>query len=183
MTAWQALFDHAAVAAGQTVLIHGAAGNVGAYAVQFAHRAGARVVATASAADIDFVRHLGADRVIDRQAARIEDAAHDIDVVIDLVGGEVQTRSFAALRPGGTLISAVSLPDEALAARHQVCAAFFLVDVTRERLESIARLLERGELSTNVGAVLPLADARHAHEMLDGARPRPRGKIVLAVAR
>jgi NADPH:quinone reductase-like Zn-dependent oxidoreductase len=181
VTAWQALFDHAGLKAGQTVLIHGAAGNVGAYAVQLARRAGARIIATAGAEDIPFVRSLGADLVLDYRAQRFEEEVHDADVVLDLVGDETQRRSFQVLRRGGKLISIVSRPDQHLAQSHGVEADFFLVDVTSRYLADIAGLIDEGKLSTHVGAVLPLADAREAHFMLEGLRPRPKGKIVLSV--
>lgn len=168
--------------AGRTVLIHGAAGCVGAYAVQLAHRAGARVIATACGRDLDYVRGLGADGAVDYQADRFEDVARGVDVVLDFVGGETQQRSFGVLRRGGTLISAVSTPDQALATRHGVSAAFFLVQVTTERLTVVAKLIGSGALSTDVGAVMPLASVRRAHDMLEGARPRVRGKIVLRVS-
>ena len=112
VTAWQALFDQAQLKAGQTVVIHGAAGNVGAYAVQLAHRAGMQTIATAATDDIAFVRDLGADTVIDYRTQRFEDEVRDADAVIDLVGGETQKRSFQVLRRGGKLISAVSHPDQ-----------------------------------------------------------------------
>jgi NADPH:quinone reductase-like Zn-dependent oxidoreductase len=181
VTAWQALFDHAQLKAGQTVVIHGAAGNVGSYAVQLARHAGVQTVVTVAADDIPFVRDLGADRVIDYRAQRFEEQVRDADAVIDLVGGETQDRSFQVLRRGGKLVSAVSKPDRQLAERHGVEATFFLVNVTRQNLADIARLIEGGNLTTRVGAVLPLADAREAHLMLEGARPRPKGKIVLAI--
>jgi NADPH:quinone reductase-like Zn-dependent oxidoreductase len=158
VTAWQALFDHAQLKTGQTVLIHGAAGNVGS-----------------------FVRNLGANTVIDYRTQRFEEEVRDADAVIDLVGGETQNRSFQVLRRGGKLISAVSPPDQHLAERHGVEAAFFLVSVTRQYLAQIARLVDAGKLTTKVGAVLPLADAREAHFMLERVRPQPKGKIVLAV--
>ena len=147
--------------------------------MQLAHRAGARVIATASTKDLDYVRRLGADSVVDYTAARFEDAAKDVDAVVDLVGGEVQSRSFAVLKPGGTLVSAVSAPDQDEAARHQVRAMFFLVKVTTGHLERIGAMLARAELTVDVGTVLPLSEARLAHEMLEGLRPRLRGKIVL----
>ena len=182
VTAWQALFEQAAALRGQTVLIHGAAGNVGAFAVQFARQAGIRVVATCAQRDVPFVRGLGAEDVFPREGAPFESMIFDVDAVIDLVGGDVQARSFAVLKPGSALISAVSQPDQALAAAHGVKAAFFLVAVTTGRLQAIARMMEKGSLVTAVGTVLPLSEARTAHEMLDGLRPKPRGKIVLHVA-
>jgi NADPH:quinone reductase-like Zn-dependent oxidoreductase len=181
VTAWQGLFDQARLEAGQTVVIHGAAGNVGAYAVQLARRAGLRSIATAGTQDIDYVRALGADKVVDYHTQRFEDEVKDADAVLDLVGGDTQTRSFQVLRPGGKLISAVSQPDQDRAKQHGVNAAFFLVEVTTERLRKIAELIDRGELKTRVGAVLPLVDARVAHMMLEGRRPPPKGKIVLNV--
>ncbi len=181
VTAQQALFDHARLEAGQTVLIHGAAGNVGAYAVQLAHRAGLRVMATASTDDIPYVRDLGADVVIDYRTQHFDEEVRDADAVIDLVGGDTQTRSFQVLRRGGRLISAVSAPDQQLAQSNGVEASFFLVNVTTAYLTAIAELIDDGMLRTNVGTVLPLADARDAHLMLEGVRPHPNGKIVLRV--
>lgn len=181
ITAWQALFDQAQLKAGQTVLIHGAAGNVGAYAVQFARRAGLRIIATAGTDDVSSVRDLGASTIIDFQTDRFEERVRDLDAVIDLVGAETQQRSFQVLRRGGKLISTVSRPDQSLAHTYGVKAAFFLVDVKTKYLADIAKLIDKGELKTHVGAVLPLAQAQEAHLMLDGRLPRPKGKIVLAV--
>ena len=181
VTAWQALFDHAHLKAGQTVVIHGAAGNVGSYAVQLAQHAGVQTVVTASTGDVSAVRNLGANTVIDYRTQRFEEEVQSADAVIDLVGGETQDRSFQVLRRGGKLISAVSRPDQDLAKRYGVEATFFLVDVTSQYLTKIARFIDGGKLRTNVGAVLPLADAREAHLMLERVRPHPKGKIVLDV--
>jgi NADPH:quinone reductase-like Zn-dependent oxidoreductase len=181
VTAWQMLFERARVATGQTVLVHGAGGSVGASAVQMAHHASARVVATAGRDDLAYVRGLGADDVCDYRADRFEDHARDVDVVLDTVGGETQARSFAVLKRGGTLVSIVSEPDAGEATRRGVQASFLLVGVTTAHLERVAELIAAGRLTTRVGAVLPLAEARAAHEMLEGTRPRPSGKIVLRV--
>lgn len=181
VTAWQALFDHAQLKAGQTVVIQGAAGNVGSYAVQLARQAGVQTIATVSTADISAVRDLGANTVIDYRTQRFEKEVEDADAVIDLVGGETQDRSFRVLRRGGKLISAVSRPDQDLAKRYGVEAAFFLVNVTSQYLTKIARIIDGGKLRTSVGAILPLADAREAHLMLERVRPQPKGKIVLDV--
>jgi NADPH:quinone reductase-like Zn-dependent oxidoreductase len=179
VTARQALLDHAQLQPGQTVVIHGAAGSVGAFAVQFARRAGLRTIATASANDARFLRELGADTVIDFSKERFEEVVRNADAVIDLVGGETQTLSFQVLRRGGKLISAVSPPDQRLAQSSGVQAHFFLVQVTSQALAEIATLLDQGKLRTHVGTVLPLAQAREAHLMLEGERPRRKGKIVL----
>jgi NADPH:quinone reductase-like Zn-dependent oxidoreductase len=181
VAAWQALFDQAQLKAGQTVVIHGAAGNVGAYAVQLAHRAGVRTIATAATDDIPFVRNLGANTLIDFKTQRFEEKVRDADAVIDLVGGETQRHLFQVLRRGGKLISAVSGPDQHLAQSHGVEAALFLVNVTSQRLAEVAGLIDGGKLRTHVGAVLPLSDTREAHFMLERVRPHPKGKIVLTV--
>src|SRR3954447_7652646 len=138
VTAWQALFHQAQLKAGQTVVIHGAAGNVGAFAVQLARRVDVRITATAATDDILFLRNLGANTVIDYKTQRFEEEVRDADAVIDLVGGETQKRSFQVLRGGGKLISAVSSPDQHLAENHGVDAAFFLVNVTSQYLAEIA---------------------------------------------
>ena len=127
------------------------------------------------------MRSLGADTVLDYHTQRFEDEVKDADAVLDLVGGETKMRSFQVLRPGGKLISAVSQPDQHRAKHHGVTAAFFLVKVTTERLRTIAGLIDRGELKTCVGAILPLTDARDAHMMLEGKLTLPKGKIILNV--
>lgn len=177
-TAWQMVFEYGATDATTRVLVHGAAGNVGAYAVQMARRVAHDVIATALPKDVAYVQTLGANRVIDVQQTRFEDALSDLDVVLDTIGGDTQDRSFSVLKRGGVLVSAVSEPDQTKAASHGVRALFFLVDVSSPRLEEISALIEAGELTTHVGDVLPLADARIAHEML-GGRPHKPGKIVL----
>ena len=181
VTAWQMLFDYAHVTAGQTVLIHGAAGNVGAYAVQLAKQAGLDVVATAGSADLDYIRGLGAERVVDYQTERFEESVAGVDAVLDNVGGDTQQRSLRVLKPGGILVSVVSPVPEATQKRYGVRAAFFYVDVTTARLNQITELFDSGKLVTDVGTVLPLEEARIAHEMLGGA-PHKRGKIVLSIA-
>lgn len=179
--ALQMLFEYGRLTAGETVLVHGAAGSVGSCVVQLAHEAGATVIGTASGADVARVRELGADLVIDYRAERFEDLAANVDLVVDTVGGETQTRSFSVLRSGGRLVSSVSQPDQEEAARRGVSASFFIVQVSRERLTSISERIDAGRLSVEVGEVLSLAEARRAHEMLEGA-PHRRGKIVLRIA-
>jgi len=181
-TAWQMVFDHGQVDDTKRVLVQGGAGNVGAYAVQLAKWTGAEVLATGRTGDIDFVRSRGADHVIDADHERFEQEVQDVDVVIDTVGGETLERSFEVLKPGGVLVSSAELPDQDEAARRGVRGVFFLVKVTSKGLTRLAELLDAGRLMTNVGEVLPLADARLAHEMLEG-RPHKPGKIVLAVDR
>jgi NADPH:quinone reductase-like Zn-dependent oxidoreductase len=179
VTAQQMLFDYGQLQSGQSVLIHGAAGNVGAYAVQLARDAGLKIFATAGSADLDYVRSLGAGEVIDYATTRFEGVVPRVDAVLDLVGGETQRRSFSVLKPDGILVSAVApVPQDSVP--RGMRAVFFLVDVTNERLNTLAKLFEAGKLSSDVGTVLPLAEVRSAHEMLAGA-PHKRGKILLAM--
>jgi NADPH:quinone reductase-like Zn-dependent oxidoreductase len=124
------LFDYAHAVAGQTVLIHGAAGNVGAYAVQLAKLSDLHVVATAASADLDYVRGLGAERVLDYETEQLEESLNGVDIVLDTVGGETQERSLRVLKPGGILVSVVSPLPEAAQKRYGVRAAYFYVDVT-----------------------------------------------------
>lgn len=178
VTAHKMLFEHGHVSAGQVVLVHGGAGNAGAYLVQLAHRVGARVIATAGSRDMDYVHSLGADEVIDR-SRRFEDIVSGLDAVMDTVGAQVEDRSLKILKPGGVLVSSVAPPDAAKAAGHAVRTDYFIVSVSTRELEQIGALLDAGELKTQVGTVLPLSQAREAHQMLAGSIPHPRGKIVL----
>jgi len=180
VTAWQMLFEYAAVTAGQTVLVHGGAGNVGAYAVQLARLAGLHVIATAGAADVSYVRRLGADTVIDYRGERFEELVHAVDIVLDTVGGETQQRSLQVLKPGGILVSVVSPVPETAQKCYGVRAAYFYVDVTTARLNKITELFDSGKLVPDVWTLLPLEEARIAHQMLGGA-PHQHGKIVLNI--
>jgi len=181
VTAWQMLFDYAEARPDQMVLIHGAAGNVGSYAVQLASRAGLHVFATASADDAPYVQNLGATTVIDYQMNRFEEVAPMMDIVLDMVGGATRRRSLSIIKPDGILVSVVSEPMPSPDDLRDVRAVFFLVEVTTERLDRITDLFDQDKLVTRVGSVLPLEQARVAHEMLAGA-PHKRGKIVLTVA-
>lgn len=179
LTAWQALFTHGSLQPGQRVLIHGGAGGVGTFAVQLAHWKGAHVIATSSAANHDFLRGLGADEVIDYTTVRFEDAACDIDLVLDTVGQDTLDRSWKVLRQGGLMVSvAMPIPaDEP--AKHRVRGLFFIVEPDRDQLREMAGLIDGGLLKSIVATVLPLARAREAFEL--GAGGHTRGKIVLQV--
>ncbi|HWB09904.1 MAG TPA: NADP-dependent oxidoreductase [Pirellulales bacterium] len=174
LTAWQGLFERAGLTKGQHVLIHGAAGGVGTFAVQLAHWRGARVTGTASTANLDFVRRLGADEVIDYRAQRFEDVVGDVDVVFDTVGGETLGRSWGVLRPGGRLVSVADPAEETTDQRGR--AAYFIVEPNRTQLAEIARLIDGDALRPVVGAVFPLAEARKAYQH----KPN-HGKVVLRV--
>jgi len=194
LTAWQGLrASH--LQAGQTVLIHGGAGAVGAFAVQLAHHLGARVIATAAAPDLDFVRALGAAQVIDFNTTRFEAAVDQVDVVFDLVGGDTQQRSFAVVKAGGYLVATNQPPSPEEAAKHGIHALMFGVQPSGEDLAHLAQLFAAGTLRVDVARTYPLAQVGQA--WADSARhlpPRPgspaappvaapkvHGKIVLEV--
>lgn len=181
VTAWQALFDHGGLQAGQTVLIHAAAGGVGSFAVQFAHDKGARVIGTASARNHDFLRKLGADEVIDYTTTRFEEAVKDVDVVFDTMGGETQARSWGVLKPSGVLVSIVDPATGQAAQARGAQGLFFSASEDAGQLAEIGRLIDAGKVKTSVETVLPLAQARHAHELIESGHTR--GKIVLQAVR
>jgi NADPH:quinone reductase-like Zn-dependent oxidoreductase len=171
LTAWQALFDHAGLAAGERVLIHGASGAVGGYAVQLARARGAHVIGTASAANLGSVGELGAHEAVDA-ATRFEDAVEPVDVVLDTAGGERLRRSSAVLRPGGRLVSVAEEPPDG--------GVFFIVEPNRDELEELSRRADTGELRVPPVEVHPLESAREAfaRSLAQGRR----GKVVLDAA-
>src|SRR6478672_13798092 len=191
LTAWQALFDHAHLAAGQTVLIHGGAGGVGVFAVQLAHWAGAQVITTASARNRDFMRELGAgaNEIIDYTTTRFEDVVHSVDVVLDMVGVHTLERSWQVIKPGGILVSVVS-PSPPAAAQAAMSKAkggeeqdvrfvYFIVEPNRDELIQIGALIDAGHLRPIIDTVFPLAQARQAYEQ--AAKGHTQNKIVLQV--
>jgi NADPH:quinone reductase-like Zn-dependent oxidoreductase len=179
LTAWQALFDHGRVESGRRVLIHGGAGGVGGFAVQLARWRGAEVIATASARDVDFVRQLGADEVVDYHATPFQTVVRDVDVVLDTVGGTTLERSWSVLRPGGLLVTLLRPPSPDWAAGRAAAGLSVLVEPNRTQLNELSRLVDAGVIRPVVEAVLPLDRAREAYER--GIRGHPRGKLVLAV--
>jgi NADPH:quinone reductase-like Zn-dependent oxidoreductase len=181
VTAWQMLFEYARIEPGQAILVRGAAGSVGACATQMAKETGAIVYGTARARDLERVRALGAEPVLEGDRAGAQVASRPLDAVIDTIGGDSLESTCEALRPNGIIVSVVRAPDEAYLRSQGVRGAYFIVDVTRDRLDRISAMVERGTLNLPVGEVLDLADASTAHRMLDGAPHKP-GKIVLKVA-
>lgn len=180
LTAWTSLFDAGRLEAGQTVLIHAAAGGVGTFAVQLAKWRGAHVIGTASGRNRDFLQQLGVDEFINYTSAKFEDVARDVDVVFDTVGGETQERSWQVLRPGGILVSVISPPAQEAADQHGVRQAYVFIDPNAARLTEIAGLIDDGKIQPIVETVLPLSAARQAHELSESGHTR--GKIVLRVA-
>jgi NADPH:quinone reductase-like Zn-dependent oxidoreductase len=183
LTGWQAIVETARLEPEQRILIHGAAGGVGHLAVQIAKSRGAIVVGTAKAAQHDFLRGLGADELIDYTTTRFEDEVADLDVVLDLIGGETSLRSVSTLRRGGLLIVVPSGADQSVLAeaeKHGVRATNIMVEPDYVALEEIAALAESGHLRVEIDAVFPLEEAAKAHE--HGESRSGRGKIVLSVA-
>jgi NADPH:quinone reductase-like Zn-dependent oxidoreductase len=174
LTAWQGLFERAHLTAGQRVLIHGASGGVGLFAVQLARWAGAHVIGTASAHNLDLVRGLGAEQAIDYRAERFDELVRDVDVVLDTVGGEVLERSWRVLKPGGKLVTVAASEERAESQR--VKDAFFIVEPKPVQLAEIARLIDAGKLRPIVGGVFPLAQAAEAY-----AFKPANGKVVLRI--
>lgn len=174
LTAWQGLFDHARLAAGQTVLVHGAAGGVGSVAVQLAREAGARVIGTGRAADRDRALAFGADEYLDLRADRLEEAGQ-VDVVFDVIGGEILDRSAPLVRAGGTLVTIAGPPK---VRPEQGRAVFFVVEPDRARLADLVQRLRDGRLKLTVGTVLPLDQAAAAF----GPSRRTPGKTIIRVA-
>jgi NADPH:quinone reductase-like Zn-dependent oxidoreductase len=175
VTASQMLFEYGQAKSGDTILITGAAGNVGAYAVQMALEAGIRVIAVARCSDQELLRAFGVETILDSGAVGFETSLPQVDAVLDTVGGETVQRCSAAVRPGGRLVSVASMQ---LPQRAGMQSVFFYAEVTSERLRTLTDLFETRKISPRVGSVLPLAEARSAHEMLAGA-PHKNGKIVL----
>ena len=180
-TAWQALIEQASLASGQTILIHGGGGAVGAFAVQFAKVKGARVIATATGDDVEYVRGIGADVVVDYKTEKFEDAAKNVDAVLDTLGGDTRARSWATLRDGGVLVSTLpgAEPPPEAAARG-IRGRSFSAHPDGAALTEIARLVDAGQVKSRVGSVLPLSQARQAQEQAKGGHTR--GKVVLQVA-
>lgn len=180
-TAWVGLFDTAHLEAGQRLLVQGGAGGVGAVAVQLGHWKGAYVIATASAANVEFVRSLGADEVIDYTSVNVEDAVHDVDVVLDIVGGEVTAHSWSVLKPGGLLVAVAGPPDAKTAeARGVRTSGVGHPPETRPILEELGRLVASGKLKPQIGQVFALEDAAQAHAVSETGHGR--GRILLKVA-
>ncbi|GGR99257.1 NADP-dependent oxidoreductase [Deinococcus sedimenti] len=178
LTAEQAL-DTMDLRAGQRILIHAGAGGVGHYAVQLARARGAHVIATASAPNVEFVRSLGADEVIDYRARPFEDQVQGVDAVLDTVGGDTADRSLPLVRPGGWVVSIAAQPDAARAQALGVHATRILVFPSRAQLNDLAKLVEAGQLRSHVSRTFPLAQVADAHRAQETGRTV--GKLVLTV--
>lgn len=177
-TAWAGLFEQGNLRAGQKVLVHGASGGVGMFAIQFAHTAGAQVIATTSTKNVDFVKSLGADAVIDYTSDDFSQKLKDIDLVFDTVGGETQKKSWGIIKKGGTLVSTVGA-DQNEAEAHNVTAKSFMVNSNGARLQEITGFVDQGKLKVFIEKEFPLAEAGLAHQLSEEGHVR--GKIILNV--
>jgi NADPH:quinone reductase-like Zn-dependent oxidoreductase len=180
LTAWQALFDRAGLERGQTVVVAGAAGGVGHLAVQFAKRAGARVIGTGSARNREFVLGLGADEYIDYTEQDVAQAVSGVDVAFDTVGGETTQSLLPGLREGGILVTIAGPPPEQEAKQRAVRAELLIMSPNSGQLRQIAELVAAGEVQLEISQTLPLADVRRAHELSESGHTR--GKIILTVS-
>lgn len=179
ITAWEALFTAAQLAAKQRVLIHAGSGGVGSLAIQLAKSRGAFVIATTSGRNCAFVKSLGADEVIDYRTQRFQEVSKDIDVVFDTIGGEVQEASWSVLRPGGILVSIIRPPPDERAKALGMRSAFVFIEPNADILAQIAELVDTGSLRPIVGAEFALKDIAKAHTLSQSGRAV--GKIVLYV--
>jgi NADPH:quinone reductase-like Zn-dependent oxidoreductase len=179
-TAWQALIDAAKLNAGQTVLIHGGSGGVGTFAIQIAKARGAKVMATASTANQDLLKQLGADVAIDYTKQKFEDVVKGVDVVLDSVGKDTLARSYGVVKKGGFIVSIVGRPDPAELEKHGIRGASISVEPNSSELAEIGRLIDEKKIKAIVSQTFPLAEAAKAQEQI--ATHHTRGKIVLKVA-
>lgn len=179
LTAWQALFDAAALEDGQKILIHAAAGGVGHVAVQLAKWKKAFVIGTASERNAGYLAEIGVDHFIDYQAQRFEDVVANVDIVLDTMSGETRERSWGVLKMGGTLVSILGAPDPETAKRYGVRAANVLVYPDGNQMAQIAELAGSQNLKPHIDAVYPLSEVAQAHEHVQTGHTR--GKVVLVM--
>jgi NADPH:quinone reductase-like Zn-dependent oxidoreductase len=180
LTAWQALIDTAKLSAGQTVLIHGGSGGVGSFAIQIAKARGARVIATASTANQDLLKQLGADVTIDYTKTKFEDVAKEVDVVLDPVGRDTLARSYAVVKKGGIIATLVARCDQAQLERYGIRGASIAVKPDANELTEITKLIEEKKIKPIVTEIVPLNEAVKANQQ--AATHHTRGKIVLKIA-
>ena len=179
LTAWQGLFDHGKLKAGQRILINGAAGGVGTLAVQLAKWKGAYVIGTASENNIDFLKELGTDEVINYKKQKVEEVLKDMDVVFDTIGGDAQVKLLQVMKPGGILVSTVGLKDEeAIKAKGMHGVKYVALSIPAD-LKHLADLADEGKLKPVIAKILPLTEIREAHELIE--KGHVRGKIVITI--
>ena len=180
MTAWQALVDTAKLSAGQTVLIHGGSGGVGSFVIQIAKARGAKVIATASTANQEFLKQLGADVAIDYTKQKFEDVAKDVDVVLDSIGRDTLARSYGVVKKGGIIVSLVARPKQDELQKHGIRGTALNVESTSEQLAKIGERIDARKIKVIVSQTFPLSEAMKTQEQV--ATGHTRGKIVLKIA-
>jgi len=180
VTAWQMLFEYAHVTAGQTVLIHGGSGGVGHLAIQIAKAFGARVIATASTANQDFIRRMGADVAIDYTKTKFEEVAKDVDVVLDMAGGDTLKRSYGVVKKGGIIVSIVDEVDQKELDARGIRGVEFRSSPKASVLEDLTRLIDAKKITPIVSQMFPLSEVARAQEQISTRHTR--GKIVFQVA-
>jgi NADPH:quinone reductase-like Zn-dependent oxidoreductase len=179
-TAWQGLFDYGKLEAGQRVLVQGAAGGVGLFAVQFARWKGAQVIGTASTSNVEFVRSLGVETVIDYTKTQVEQAVHDVDLVFDGVGGDALKSSVQAVKQGGRLVTIAGQPPEDQVKARTIQVSSFAAQVSAELLHTFAQLIQEGKVKVVIAKTYPLSEARQAQQESESGHGR--GRIVLHIA-
>ncbi|MEO7364055.1 MAG: NADP-dependent oxidoreductase, partial [Candidatus Saccharimonadales bacterium] len=179
-SAYQALVDHMQLQSGQRILVHGGAGGIGTMAIQLAKHFGAYVITTASTADTDYVKNLGADQVIDYKTEDFSELVSDLDAVYDVIGGETNRKSYGVLKTGGVLVSMVEPGDESQASKYGIIYTHQFTKVTTERLCAVSSLVDGGELGVSIDKLFSLDQAGEALAYLKNAHPR--GKVVLNIA-
>ena len=179
-SAYQALVETINLQSGQKILIHGGAGGIGSFAIQLAKHLGAYVATTAATADLDFAKAMGADEVIDYMSQHFEDLLSDYDAVFDTVGGETLEKSYQILKAGGQIVSMAGMPNEELAAAHQVTASAQQTKVTTDRLQKVAKLVDQGVLKPAIDKIFTLNEAAEALEYMRLGHHR--GKVVIKTA-
>jgi|SRR6185369_5787894 len=179
VSAIQALIEHAKLEKGQKILIHGGSGGIGSLAIQLAKSIGAHVATTASAEHADFVRHLGADEVIDYKAQDFSTILKDFDVVYDTIGGDTYTKSFTVLKKGGIIVTMAAKPDAELDKKYDVTTIGQVTKTSTERLMRLAELVDAGKIKAEIEKMFPLEQAREAFDFFETKHPK--GKIVVTI--
>lgn len=180
LTALQIIRDFVGAKPGMTILIHGAAGGVGSFASQIAKNSGARVIGTATGSDIEYLKSIGVDEVIDYKRERFEDKVRNVDAVVDLVGGDTNARSYGVVKRGGVLVSTVQPPDEAAAQRAGIRAQHIVMKRNSADLFELAQLVAKGALKPRMDKTMSLGEAKEAQQLSETGKTD--GKVILKVA-
>jgi NADPH:quinone reductase-like Zn-dependent oxidoreductase len=180
-TAWQALVDEAKLKSGQTILIHGGSGGVGHFAIQIAKARGAKVIATASTANQEFLKQMGADQAIDYTKTKFEDVVKDVDIVLDATRSDALPRSYGVVKKGGFVVTITGRPDPGQLEKHGLRGGSLMAHPDNQVLEELTKLIEAKKLTPVVSQVFPLEQASKAHEQIETRHTR--GKVVLEVAK